>query len=381
MSTKTAAEVFPPGDFVREELEARGWTQDDLAQILGRPQRLVSEVITGRRAISAETANALGEAFGTSAQFWMNLESAYRLHTQSPTDSAVARRARLYERAPVVAMVKRGWIEGSRTIDVLESRVLSFLGTKSLEEVPQVWPHAARKPAPYSGLTTHDVAWLLRARQLAQAVTVKERFTTHRLEQALARLRSYLHDTAEVRHIPRALAEAGIRFVVVQTIPRTRIDGACLWLDSKSPVVALSLRYDRIDYFWFTLLHELKHVANKDGLERIAGIDTDLVGKGAVRAEAKPAFERAADSFAAEYCIPKSELQGFVARMAPTYSKKSIRGFAARLEIHPGLVVGQLQHLGELQYFHCREMLVKVGDALRDAALHDGWGNAVPTEL
>ena len=83
MSTKTTpAEVFPPGDFVREELEARGWTQDDLAEILGRPQRLVSEVITGKRAITAETAKGLGEAFGTSAQFWMNLEAAHRLHNE-----------------------------------------------------------------------------------------------------------------------------------------------------------------------------------------------------------------------------------------------------------------------------------------------------------
>ena len=52
MSERRPAEVFPPGDVIKEELEARAWTQTDLAEILGRPQRVVSEIIHGKRAIS-----------------------------------------------------------------------------------------------------------------------------------------------------------------------------------------------------------------------------------------------------------------------------------------------------------------------------------------
>ena len=74
MNTKhMPAEVFPPGEFIREELEERGWTQEDFAAILGRSPRLVNEVIMGKRGITPETANGLSAAFGTSAQFWMNL--------------------------------------------------------------------------------------------------------------------------------------------------------------------------------------------------------------------------------------------------------------------------------------------------------------------
>jgi len=75
---RTPAEVFPPGEFIREEIEARGWSQVELAEILGWPPRLVSELIAGKRAITPETAKGLGEAFSTGAQFWMNLESSYR---------------------------------------------------------------------------------------------------------------------------------------------------------------------------------------------------------------------------------------------------------------------------------------------------------------
>src|SRR5215510_12360825 len=126
MSERIPAEVFPPGDFIKEELEAREWTQADLAEILGRPPRLVSEIINGKRAISPETAKGLGDAFGTAAQFWMNLESAYQLAQVKDQNDVVARRARLYSKAPVKEMLKRRWIEPSTSIDVLEKQIVDF---------------------------------------------------------------------------------------------------------------------------------------------------------------------------------------------------------------------------------------------------------------
>jgi HTH-type transcriptional regulator / antitoxin HigA len=73
------AEVFPPGEFIRDELDARGWTQGDLAQIMGRPLRLVNELIAGKKQITPETARGLAKAFGDDdAMYWMNLDSAYR---------------------------------------------------------------------------------------------------------------------------------------------------------------------------------------------------------------------------------------------------------------------------------------------------------------
>src|SRR5438874_8013675 len=123
MSERIPAEVFPPGEFIKEELEAREWTQADLAEILGRPPRLISEIINGKRAISPETATGLGEAFGTGAQFWMNLESAYQLTRVKAQNDAVARRASLYSKAPVKEMLKRRWIEPVHSVDALEKQI------------------------------------------------------------------------------------------------------------------------------------------------------------------------------------------------------------------------------------------------------------------
>src|SRR4030066_1482101 len=94
------AEGFLPGDLIKEELEMRGWTQDDLAEILGRTTSAVNEVITGKRGITVDTAKALGEAFGTGAEFWLNMESSYRLSLEKARPETVSRKASLYGIAP-----------------------------------------------------------------------------------------------------------------------------------------------------------------------------------------------------------------------------------------------------------------------------------------
>ncbi len=379
MNERVPAEVFPPGDFIKEELEARGWTQTDLAEILGRPFRLVNEIIAGKRSITPETAKGLGDAFGTGAQFWMNLESSYQLSQVKNQDSVVARRAKLYTKAPLKEMIKRQWIEPSNSVEVLEKRTLDFFDLKSLDEELEFWPHAARTSTSYTEVTPAQWTWLFRARHLAKAVQAKP-FTVSLLEEGLERLRLLLQSAEEVRHVPRILAESGIRFVVLEPLPQTRIDGVCFWLDEKSPVITLSLRYDRIDWFWFTLLHELGHVKNRDGLKEQGQLDTDLVGEHALPTDQKPESEQRTDHFAADFLIPQKEMDNFIARIRPLYSKQRIGGFAARLKRHPGIVVGQLQRRSEITYAHNREMLSKVREIVTSSALTDGWGHFPPRQ-
>ena len=90
---RRVAEVFPPGEHIAEELEARGWTQGELARIMGRPLQAVNAIIKGRKAITPRTALELGAAFGTGPEIWINLETSYRLHHAAPPDPAIAERA------------------------------------------------------------------------------------------------------------------------------------------------------------------------------------------------------------------------------------------------------------------------------------------------
>lgn len=84
MSKFVPVEAFPPGEFLLEELEARRWTQTEFAEMIGRPYRLVNEIVLGKRAVTPETAHDFASALGTSAQLWMNLESAWQLSKVKP---------------------------------------------------------------------------------------------------------------------------------------------------------------------------------------------------------------------------------------------------------------------------------------------------------
>ena len=374
MMERTPAEVFSPGELIRDEIEARGWSQIELAEVLGRPGRLVSELIAGKRAITPETAKGLGQAFGTGAQFWLNMESSYQLSkVTGDSSNAVARRAKLYEMAPVKEMTRRSWIQPTDNIDVLEKSVCSFYRKPSLDAPMPQLAHAARKGSSYEELTAPEAAWLCRVRQLAEVMQVKS-FSEMAFASAFGQLKTMLRDTDAVRQVPAVLATAGVRFLIVETLPSTRIDGVCLWLNPDAPVIALSLRYDRIDAFWHTLLHECAHVKYKDGLTEDI-VDFDLVGDEADSSIAKPEAELKADQFASGFSIPKAELDGFIARVRPLFSKTRIQAFAAKLNVHPGLVVGQLQYRKMIPYSHSRDMLSRIRPILTEVALTDGFGS------
>ena len=84
---------FPPGQFIREELEARGWTQTDLARVIGRPVQLVNEIIRAKKRITAITAKELGAAFGTGPELWLNLENTWQLAQAPNPDPRIPKRA------------------------------------------------------------------------------------------------------------------------------------------------------------------------------------------------------------------------------------------------------------------------------------------------
>ncbi len=372
MSIQTARAI-PPGTYVQEELEARGWTQLDLADILGRPIRLVNEIIAGKRAITPETAQGLAAAFGTSPELWMNLESAFRLRLAQTASEPVSRRAQLFTLAPVRDMQRRGWIKAKTdNVEDLEVELKRFFGVASLDE-PLVLSVNTRRTETADGLTPAQTAWCVRARQLAAAQTVAV-FESSRLNKLTDELRKLAAFPRDARKLPDVCARYGVRFVVVEPLPGAKIDGAAFWLDQRSPAIAVSARYDRIDAFWFTVMHECSHIRNLDALS----VDTEIVGTlPRIDNENEDEAERRANAEASAALIPPDELESFVRRVGPLYSKPRINQFANVLKIHPGVIVGQLQHRGEIGYHAHREMLVKIRHVVISTALTDGWGKTL----
>jgi HTH-type transcriptional regulator/antitoxin HigA len=276
--------------------------------------------------------------------------------------------AELYEQAPVKEMQRRHWIKPARSAEELESELRRFWGEALAFRV------AARANAgPGYALTPSQYTWCRQALRLSSGVGVRT-YSKEALKTSILALRALASYPEEVRKVPRALADMGIRFLVVEHLPRSLIDGAALWRSDGAPVVALSLRFARIDSFWHTLCHELAHILSEDNQN---WLDIDLIGSKAAQKTSQELVEAHANRMAADMLIPQDKLNGFIARKRPYFYKEDIKGFAKIMGVHPGIVVGQLQFLGIIPYSANREMLVDVRNIVIQSALTDGWGHTI----
>lgn len=345
---KGPARAVPPGQLIQRELDARGWTQNDLAEVMGRPAQAISEIITGKKQITAETAIELGEAFGVDAAFWSTLQSNFNLHQarQKKTANDVARRSQLHSATPVLELIKRGWLSITRKspIEEQEAAVCAFLGTCTIDARPEL--SISFRSAEHRGPDwTAKIAWAKRVEHLAGPQVKKlPKYSKASLERAIPKLLKLAATEAGVAEVPGFLAKLGIGFLVLPHLPKTYLDGAILPVDGH-PVVALSLQYDRIDNFWFTLLHELAHCLNGDY----------------VFIEQNGEDEDGADSLAVSWLMPETAFKAFVKSAAPDFAMSRMEAFAAEVERHPGIVIGQLQRrVPDFGYAKGRNALVKV---------------------
>lgn len=376
MGERRPAEVFHPGEHLLDELSARGWTQTEFADIIGRPIRLVNEIVNGKKGITPETAREFGAALGTSAEFWLNLNMAYDLWKINEDVSSISHRARLRNQYPVRDMALRGWIRLSEDAQVVESQLVRFFEVNSLNEKPKLAFASApkRSDTENEDLNPIQIAWLYRVKQIAALMQVPQ-YSKKLLRDALTQLTALTIAPEETRHVPQILEKCGVRFVIVEPLPSSKIDGVTFWINS-SPVIGMSLRFDRIDNFWFVLRHEIEHVLNGDGKDS-AIVDSDL---DAIETENVSEQEQIANSAAAEFCVPQKQLDDFIARKGPLFSRKLVLGFAMKLNIHPGLVVGQLQkRLSRYDLF--RPLLVPVKNIITSVAMTDGYGHDLPIEI
>jgi HTH-type transcriptional regulator/antitoxin HigA len=371
-------EYSMPGQLIAKLLEARGWSQRTLAVVLEKDESTINKIIAGKGAVTTDTAIALEDIFGVPAEQFLDLQRKYDLavaRISARPDRGRATRAALFGDLPIAAMLKRGWLSGDpQNLAEIEAGLVRFFGVASADEI-EVLPHAAKKTQVSMAATPAQLAWLYRVRAIAEELIVAT-FSEASLERALVALKALMIAPEEARKVPRILAEAGIRFVIVESLPSAKIDGVCFWLDDRSPVIGLSMRHDRIDNFWFVLRHELEHVRLRHGLAAMV-LDTELEGAKAGSGTDVPEEERAANEAAQNFSVPTAKMDAFIARKAPFFAERDLLAFASLLGVHPGIVAGQLQHRTN-RYDRFRQYLSSVRDHVRTGAAVDGWGDAYP---
>lgn len=368
-----------PAQMIEAALQAHGWTQRVLAKVLGLNENRVSSIMNGKTSIDTELALKLEAILAVNADELLKLQTSYELakaQLEFRLDPELTTRARLFGELPVAEMVNRGWFKGITDLHdaELDSSLCKFFGVSSADEIA-ILPHAAKKTAVIAGTTPAQLAWLYRVRQIADDMLVPK-YSRAALSSAIPKLKSLLISPDAARKVARIMTDCGVRYVLVESLTGAKIDGVCLWLDHRSPVVGITLRHDRIDNYWFVLRHEIEHVLQQHG-RAAAMLDTELEKERAGTGSDIPEEERVANAAAAEFCVPQTQLDKFISRKSPFFVERDILGFANTLGVHPGLVAGQLQHrTGRYDLF--RNHLVKIRSIVKPGATVDGWGDIAP---
>lgn len=353
-TTYEPAEVFTPGEYLRDELEERGWSVTEFAEILGRPIQAISEILNGKKEITVETALDIASALDTSPELWLNLQTSYRLHqarSETTTPSVVSRRSRLRALGPTAEMRRRGWLPDTDDLDALESAAKRLLRIESLDDSPQ-FAVAARRSNTTEPLNALQLAWLGRMHQLAEGKDAPA-FDIEATTKLAAKLPQLLRDgPAAMDGLTDLLRECGVILLVEPGLKGSKLDGAAFFLDSGTAVVALTGRYDRFDSLLFTLLHELAHLI----LGHVTLGSGVLVDEELEETDAGDdgATEQAANDQAADWVFP-----GGLEFTGPA-TASTISGVAASLGVHPSLVIGRLQRDRVITWSRFRGHIPKV---------------------
>jgi HTH-type transcriptional regulator / antitoxin HigA len=355
----TPAEVFSAGEYLRDELEERGWTVREFAEIIDRPIQAVSEILNGKKEITTETACAFADALGTSPDLWLNLQTNYRLHEARRharnTPSPVARRARLRNLIPLAKARSRGWVPDTEDLDELEHAVCTFLEIASIEDEPS-FAVAARRSNSTEPISPEQLAWLAHVRSVSRNRVV-DSFNPAALEELASELPNRTAGgSADLLSVPEQFAQRGVIIVFSEGLPGGKLDGAVTFREDGKPVIGLTTRGDRFDSLLFTMLHECAHLTlGHIGPDRQSIVDDDVTG------EQTDPREAAANDQASAWMFPG----GFTVESA---SVPAILQAATRYEVHPSVVIGQVQRQTQ-NWSRYRTRIPKVKPLLVEAGL------------
>jgi addiction module HigA family antidote len=349
-----------PGETLAEVIEERGMSQAELARRTGLSTKHINQIIGGDASITSETALRLEKVTRVPSRFWTSLEAQYReLLTRQEETVSLAADVPWLDELPIGELIKRGFITRTTSrVDQLRE-VLGFFGVANKSAWKTVWA----TPTAYRKSRVHDVkpqalaAWIrigeIRAEEIKAAP-----FDRRTLRALIPQLRALTLLKAKDWHpkLSTLCASAGVVVVFEPEIPGSRICGVARWIESDRALIQMSLRHKWADIFWFSFFHEIAHVLLHDR-KRLTFVD------GPPKNGDDDELELEANLFAARTLIPH-DTDGTLSTLR---SKSAIREFAASIAIHPGVVVGRLQHDGVLTYSQFNDLRARYEFARSDA--------------
>ena len=332
-----------PGEHLKDEIEARGIKQNDLAVDLDLPKSTISEIIRGKKPVNPDIALRLEKVLGISAKFWMNAQSNYEIDQRRVKEKHIE-----YEKNNEIWKVIKSYIDLSffkKTgviVDDLKQnieQIFKIFDVQSLDGFVGVFASAEaeyryRKSKKSNVERNNLVCWVNLAKYRAKELYVPE-FNHLEKDSVFNDVKNilYRNEKTILEDIKNVLNTYGIKFLFIENPKKCAVEGVSFWSEG-NPAVCLSLRNKDVDSFAFTLFHELSHIY----LHLINNNEKEYIN----RAEKDLKEEQEADSLASEKLIPKEIWEKL--RNIDFYDEILVKDAAERYKIHPAILQGRFSN-------------------------------------
>jgi HTH-type transcriptional regulator/antitoxin HigA len=321
--TKFAIPMPDPVDAIVFRMEQQGLLQKDIAPFLGGKNR-ASEILSRKRPLTLTMIRSLHSNLGIPLELLVLEGSEREIENDFEIDGS---------KVPIEELVRRGWIDAKMAVSDLLKRFEAPIGS----------PVRLRSTETFGSNSRTNITsvwlWLSRIRELADSqFEISKRFDRNSLNEEFIRYVTRLSYMASGPRLAKeCLEEHGISLIIEPHLPKTHLDGAAMLGRFGTPVIGMTIRLDRIDNFWFTLIHELIHAwkhLDKDVRRTIADENIE-------KHSSNDEMEVEANELAKEILLPTGIWRRSEVFFNPT--TENIRELARAQQIHPAIVAGRVR--------------------------------------
>ena len=348
--------AFHPGYYLTDIIDELEMTQDEFAKRLGTTGKTVSLLLNGQTPLTNDLARKISTMLGISVETLLNLQITY-----DEKKIEIDRKKTMDEQIKVIDAIDYTYFVKNKLLPEVKSKVdkvmqlCAFLKVSDLQILKRRDLLASFRTT-VTSVTDKNVinanVWLQTALNKGLAMKVAP-FDEKKLKARIKEIRSMtLQEPNEF--LPRLCEifnECGVAFVLLPALKNCGINGVVKWYDDKA-VLALNDRFKYADAFWFSLFHEIKHVFQKKKTKVIINGNDVLL-------EVDEDFEKEANDFATDTLIPRDDYNNYFDDKGRYISKGDVERFAKYVGIHPGIVVGRLQHDKKIAHSSMMDMRQK----------------------
>jgi len=347
---------MPTCELVEERLECYNISQKELSERLKISEKHISKLLNNQVLLTIEMAMALEQVIGLNHEILMNYETKYRSFLEKNKIIEELEKEDLEEierEFQLNFLLQKKWINVSKG-DTLAEKVyelLNFFGVRSIDILKEMYlPKISNYAFKEDGFKTEPLLVWIRKCEIESRKQTVGKFDKYKFEENVEKISALITETDVdlFDKIKTLCNESGVYFVMQEAVPNSKVRGAVTWIGN-NPIIQISLRYSSNDHFWFAFFHEvghiLLHIKKKQNM-----IDHDM-------SDVTIQIEKEADEYSINKIINKDKYEQFIGKM--DYKKTSIIDFAKENNIHPGILVGRLQHDGEIPWERFADLKIR----------------------